>query len=166
MHMQMSALAATWFVPFAIAIGIWVSWSDMKFMKIPNQSVLALAAVFILVGPLVLPFDSYLWHLAAIPAVLAVGFMLNVIRAVGAGDAKFAAAMAPFFALGDAVEIMFLSCAILLAAFTTHRVMGLVPAVRRATTDWESWERRDFPMGFALSGILIVYLLLASHYGI
>lgn len=163
--MHMSAFAATWFAPFAIAIGIWVSWSDMKFMKIPNQSVLALAAVFILIGPLVLPFHSYLWHLAAIPAVLVVGFVLNMIGGVGAGDAKFAAAMAPFFALGDAVEIMFLSCAILLAAFVTHRLMGLVPAVRRVTGDWESWQRRDFPMGFALSGILIFYLLLASHFG-
>jgi prepilin peptidase CpaA len=163
--MHMSAFAATWFAPFALVIGIWVSWSDMKFMKIPNQAVLALAAVFILVGPLVLPFHSYLWHLTAIPAVLAIGFLLNVAGAVGAGDAKFAAAMAPFFALGDAVEIMFLSCAILLAALTTHRLMGLVPAVRRATGDWESWERRDFPMGFALSGILIFYLGLATHYG-
>ena len=50
---------------------------------------------------------------------------------------------------------------ILLAAFTTHRTARMIPAVRTATPDWQSWERRrDFPMGFALGGTLAIYLLL------
>ena len=32
------------------AIGVWVAWSDMKFMKIPNPAVLALLAVITLAG--------------------------------------------------------------------------------------------------------------------
>ena len=47
--------AALTFLPFALAIGIWVAWSDMRFMKIPNKAVLALGAVYLAVGFLVLP---------------------------------------------------------------------------------------------------------------
>lgn len=99
--MNLSASAAFIFVIPAVLIGIWVAWNDMKFMKIPNLAVLALAAVFVVLGPIALPFDTYLWQLSHLPMVLLVGFVLNLAGAVGAGDAKFAAAMAPFFATGD-----------------------------------------------------------------
>jgi prepilin peptidase CpaA len=159
------AHAALVFLPFALAIGIWVSWSDMKFMRIPNQAVIVLALVFVVVGPLVLPWKGYLWQLVHFPVLLAVGFLLNLARAIGAGDAKFVAAMGPFFALSDLPLISILLSSILLAAFATHRGLRLVPAFRRATGDWESWERRDFPMGFALSGVLIFYLALVAVLG-
>ena len=50
MEMVITASSALWFLPFAIPIAIWVAWSDMKFMKIPNMAVLALLAVFLGVG--------------------------------------------------------------------------------------------------------------------
>ncbi len=158
----MTATAAAIFLPFAIAIGLWVAWSDMKFMRIPNQSVLALALVFALLGPFLLPWQVYLWQLAHLPALLVLGFLLNMAGAIGAGDAKFIAAMAPFFALPHLSLVMALGSAILLAAFAIHRIMGFVPVFRRATPDWESWHRRDFPMGFALAGLLIFYLTLVA----
>lgn len=157
--------AAIVFLPFALAIGVWVAWSDMKFMRIPNQAVLVLLAVFVLIGPLVFPLKAYLWQLSHFGVLLVVGFILTIARAIGAGDAKFVAAMGPFFATQDLPLIVLLTSSILLAAFATHRGLRLVPAVRRATQDWESWTRRDFPMGFALSGILIFYLLLAIILG-
>ena len=52
------ALAALIFLPFVLPIAIWVAWSDMKFMKIPNKAVVALAAVFLLLGPLALPLGD------------------------------------------------------------------------------------------------------------
>ncbi|MDE3079964.1 MAG: prepilin peptidase [Paracoccaceae bacterium] len=159
------AHAALALLPFALAIGIWVAWSDMKFMRIPNQSVLALLAVFVLLGPVLFPFKTYLWQLSHFAALLVFGFVLNMARAIGAGDAKFVAAMGPFLATQDMPLIVILTSSILLAAFATHRGLRLVPAVRRATGDWESWARRDFPMGFALAGILIFYLLLATILG-
>lgn len=163
--MNLSASAAFIFVIPAVLIGIWVAWNDMKFMKIPNLAVLALAAVFVVLGPIALPFDTYLWQLSHLPMVLLVGFVLNLAGAVGAGDAKFAAAMAPFFATGDLRLVMALAAAILLGAFAAHRGMGLIPAFRRAAGDWQSWQRHDFPMGLALSGVLIFYLALAARYG-
>lgn len=42
-----TATTALWFLPFALPIAVWVAWSDMKFMRIPNKAVLALTAVFL-----------------------------------------------------------------------------------------------------------------------
>lgn len=146
------------FLPFALAIGIWVSWSDMKFMKIPNKAVLALLAVWVVVGIIVMPFDLWLWGLALGAVTLVVTFLATVAGLIGAGDAKFAAAMAPFFVTADPRFVMALFAACLLGAFGGHRGMRMVTPFRSATSDWASWTNKDFPMGLALSGTLIFYL--------
>jgi prepilin peptidase CpaA len=150
-----SALAL---LPFATAIGIWVSWSDMKFMKIPNKAVMAMVAVWLIVGVLAVPFQLWLWGWALGAAVLAIGFIANALRMVGAGDAKFAAAMAPVFVHAEWRVVLPLFAACLIGAFAAHRLARMIPVVRNATTDWISWTHRDFPMGLALSGTLIFYL--------
>ena len=137
----------------------------MKFMKIPNKAVMALGIVFLVVGLLVLPLPEYLSRLLQLVIVLLIGFILNMVGAIGAGDAKFAAAAAPFIARGDLRTILFLFAAVLLAAVATHRLARLVPAVRRLTPDWQSWERKDFPMGLALGGTLAFYLIAGTLYG-
>ncbi|HHS89424.1 MAG TPA: hypothetical protein ENJ26_03565 [Rhodobacteraceae bacterium] len=163
--MAVSAWSAIWFLPFVLPICIWVAWNDMKFMKIPNKAVMALGIVFLVVGLLVLPLPEYLSRLLQLVIVLLIGFILNMVGAIGAGDAKFAAAAAPFIARGDLRTILFLFAAVLLAAVATHRLARLVPAVRRLTPDWQSWERKDFPMGLALGGTLAFYLIAGALYG-
>lgn len=153
--------AALWFLIATLPIALWVAWSDMATMKIPNKAVVALTLVYAVVGLLVLPLPEYLWRWSHLAVVLVIGFLLNLTGAVGAGDAKFAAAMAPFFALGDWLFVMILFAIVLMAAFLTHRGARRVPAVRRAFPDWESWTRKDFPMGLALSGTLLAYFALA-----
>jgi prepilin peptidase CpaA len=162
---EIAASTALWFAPFAVPIGIWVAWNDMAFMKIPNKAVASLFVVFLVVGLLALPIDQYLWRYAQLAGVLVLGFVLNAARAVGAGDAKFAAAMAPFIDPGDARVVLVLFAAVLLAAFVTHRSARAVPAIRTAFPAWESWSRKDFPMGLALGGTLIFYLLLGIAFG-
>ncbi|MCL4188233.1 MAG: prepilin peptidase [Rhodobacteraceae bacterium] len=152
--------AALVLLPLVAPIAIWVAWSDMKFMRIPNKAVVALAAVYLLAGPLVLPFADWAWGWAGLGLVLALGFVLNLAGTIGAGDAKYAAAMAPFVAPGDLRLVLPLFAAVLLGAFAAHRGLGRVAAFRSATADWESWRRRDFPMGLALSGTLVFYLAL------
>jgi prepilin peptidase CpaA len=155
-----SVWSALWFLIPVLAISIWVAWSDMKFMKIPNTAVLALAAVFIVIGPIAMTFNTYLWGLALGAITLVAGFVASSLRTVGAGDAKFAAAMAPFFAESSPVIVFSLFAGCLLAAFFAHRLMRLVPPFRAATADWASWTHRKFPMGLALSGTISFYFLL------
>ena len=103
---SLSPLAALAFLIPALPIGIWVAWSDMKTMKIPNKAVMALGAGFLIIGlGLVLtglmPFTAFLWALALGLIVLVAGFLGNAAGLFGAGDAKFAAVMAPFFIGAD-----------------------------------------------------------------
>ncbi len=157
---MLSNTAALTFLPFAVAIGIWVSWNDMRFLKIPNKAVIALLAVWLVVGLLVMPFHVWLWGWALAAIVLVAGFVANAAGLMGAGDAKFAAAMAPFFALSDLRFVLGLLAACLLGAFASHRLMRRVPAYRAASPEWASWtSAQKFPMGLALSGMLIFYLL-------
>lgn len=150
-----------WFLAPILPISIWVSWSDLKFMKIPNTAVLTLAAAYVVIGPIALPFTLYLWGWALGAAVLVVGFIVTSLGLVGAGDSKFAAAMAPFFVGGDASLICSLFAGCLLGAFATHRLFRAIPAFRGATRTWESWTHKDFPMGLALSGTLSFYFIAA-----
>ncbi|SLN37502.1 hypothetical protein PSA7680_01810 [Pseudoruegeria aquimaris] len=163
--LEISSFSAWCFLPLATPIGVWVAYNDMKFMKIPNVAVLALLGVFIVVGLFALPFDQYLTRLLQGVVILILGFIVNMVGLVGAGDAKFAAAMAPFIALGDATRFLILFAAVLLAAFATHRILRGIGAVRRLADGWASWETRDFPMGLALGSSLIFYLLLGALHG-
>lgn len=151
-----------WFLPFTVPIAIWVAWSDMKFMKIPNKAVMALLVVYLIVGFFVFPLKVYGWGWALFGIVLVIGIIVTAMGMVGAGDAKFTAAMAPFFATADIRVVFALFAACLLAALTSHRVAKRIPAFRRMTSDWVSWTDAKFPMGLALSGTLIFYPVLAN----
>lgn len=158
----MSQTAALAFFLATLPVAFWVAWSDMARMKIPNPAVMALVAVFLVLGPFLLPLADWGWRWLHLAVVLVVGFVMNMGGLIGAGDAKFAAAMAPFVALSDAAWFLVLFAAVLLAAFATHRGFRAVPAVRRLAADWQSWGRGDFPMGLALAGTLSLYLALAA----
>ncbi|APX91009.1 hypothetical protein BV394_06335 [Brevirhabdus pacifica] len=164
--MDTTAAQAAWFLLPAGLIAIWVAWSDMKFMLIRNQSVLALMATYLVLGPLAFPLDEYLWRWSHFAVLLMAGYIASSAGLVGAGDAKFAAAMAPLIAADDLVLILMLFATVLLGAFATHRLFRAIPAVRRRTPDWRSWDAgSDFPMGLALSGTLLFYLVLAMVLG-
>jgi len=154
--------AALVFLLLVTPICAWVAWSDLKTMKIPNRAVLTLLAVFALAGPLLLPFDVWLWRWAQFALVLVLGVVLNAVAHFGAGDAKFGAAMAPFFAPADTTLALLLLAAFLLGAFAAHRLVRAVPPLRDLAPDWVSWHRADFPLGLALVGTLWAYLALAA----
>lgn len=137
----------------------------MKFMKIPNKAVLSLMVVFVVIGLIALPLAEMPWRLLHFVVILAIGFGLNMIGSIGAGDAKFAAAMAPFVALGDVKMMMYLFAAVLFAAVATHRLFKRSPKFQSLTPDWKSWATRDFPMGLALGGTLSFYLIAGALFG-
>lgn len=153
-------LAYRVFLVLCLPLSFWVAWSDLKSMKIPNKAVLILIGIFVVAGIALMPLDAWAWRWANFVVILAFGFFLNAIAHVGAGDAKWAAAMALFFRAKDAYFVLPLFAAFLLGAFAAHRILRFIPAVRRATPDWISWQRKDFPMGLALVGTLIFYLAM------
>ena len=157
--------AAWWFLVFALPVAFWVAWSDMARMKIPNAAVLALVAVFAVVGPFVLPLGDWGWRWLHLAIVLIVGFLANMAGLLGAGDAKFMAAAAPFVAASDALALMVVFAAILLGAFAAHRLVRAIPPLRGLAPHWQSWTHQKFPMGLALGPALAIYLGLAAALG-
>lgn len=152
------ATFALWALPLATLISLWVAWSDLARMKIPNKAVLALLVLFAIIGVLTLPLSDYLWRYSHFAVVLAVGFVMTITGVVGAGDAKFAAAMAPFVAVIDATSLAAIFVVTTIVAFILHRLARVSP-LRKLAPNWESWERtRDFPMGLPLAVTLIIYL--------
>lgn len=165
-----SATAALWFLPFVVPIAVWVAWSDLARMKIPNVAVLALAGVFAAVGLIVVAtglwsFETWAWRWTHLVVVLVIGFLANMVGGFGAGDAKFAAAMAPFVALPDALPFLYLLAAVVILSFILHRTARASAWVRARTPDWESWTRKDFPMGLCLASALVIYLLAGALWG-
>lgn len=154
----MTAAQAMFFFPFALVIGAWVAWTDMSQMKIRNQAVLALLAVWAGPGLIVLTWQVWAWGLAIAFAVMLVGILGMVLRLFGGGDAKFVAAMTPYFTQDNLRDTLFLAVVVMLAAFVLHRAWRAVPALRNLTPGWESWKRREFPLGLALAGILVFHL--------
>lgn len=163
--MQITAVSAMWFLPAVLPICLYVAFTDMRAMRIPNHAVVALAALFLVLGLFALPLADYPWRLLQLVAVLALGILLNSAGVLGAGDAKFAAAAAPFIHPGDLRLLIVLFAAVLLAAFVTHRIAKHTP-LRRLAPNWQSWSTgSDFPMGLALGGTLAVYLALGTVWG-
>ena len=145
-----------------LPISFWVIWSDLKFMKIPNKAVIAMLAIFVVVGLMVIPFEVWLWRWTHFIVILIVGIVLNATIHFGAGDAKYAAAAAPFIALNPSSIrlLLVLLAAVTLSAFVTHRLARAIPALRGLAPDWLSWSRKDFPFGVPLAGTLSAYLAI------
>ncbi|CUH84001.1 prepilin peptidase [Thalassovita mediterranea] len=153
------------FFVLTLPLCIWVAMSDLRHMLIRNNAVLALAGVFVVAGLFLMPLPQYGWQLAQLGIVLCVGILMNALGLLGAGDAKFAAAAAPYVMLGDLRFIILLFALILLGSVATHRLVRMTP-LRNLAPDWASWERKkDFPMGLALGPTLSAYLALAALYG-
>ena len=154
--------AAAWLLMPALPICLWVAWSDLARMKIPNLAVLALLAGFAVVGALVLPLPDYGWRWLQAAVMLALGIALNAAGAMGAGDAKFIAAAAPFVALGDLPTVLYLLAGLAILSFLLHRLVRVSP-LRRLVPHWASWDAGNrFPFGLPLAATLVAYLGLAA----
>ncbi len=157
----MDLLSPLWLLIPILPIAVWVAWSDMKLMKIPNKAVMAMAAIWVLFGWLTVSWVAWAWGFALLAIVLVIGFVLSSLRMLGAGDAKFAAAMAPFFTGADTTLTLIIVSGCLFGAVIIHRILRSIPAVRTATPDWVSWTHHKFPAGLALAGMVVIYHLAA-----
>ena len=162
MDMQEYNLAALFFLLAAVPIGLFVAYSDLSRMKIPNVANYALVASFAVLGLIFLPFTDYLWQWSHLVVVLLIGIVLNAAGVMGAGDAKFMAAAAPMIPLAAAHQLLPIAIVCLLAGFATHRIAMHSP-IRQMVPHWESWTAGNkFPMGFPLSMILVTFLAIQA----
>lgn len=164
--MALSASAAWWFLLIAVPVGLWVAYTDLSRMKITNAAVVTLFLGYVVLGFIALPREAYLWGYVHLVVVLVIGIALNAVGAVGAGDAKFAAAAAPMVATADIAPLLYLFSLCLVLGWAIHRIARITP-LRRLAPDWASWTSgRRFPMGLPLAMTLIGYLALAAHRGL
>jgi len=156
------SLAATLFLIAAMPIGVYVSYSDLSRMKIPNVANYALVLSFAVLGLFAFPFVDYLWQWSHLIVVLLLGMVLNAAGVVGAGDAKFMAAAAPMIPAAEAHRLIPIAIVCLLAGFVVHRAAKYSP-LRKLTPEWESWgSGKRFPMGFPLSMMLVSFLFVLA----
>ena len=101
MTLEITTSEALWFLPFVVPVCLWVAWSDLRAMRIPNKAVMTLAVIFLIVGLIALPLAEYPWRLVNLVIVLLAGIVANAAGLMGAGDSKFLAAAAPFIDPGD-----------------------------------------------------------------
>ena len=154
--------AARLFLLALAPVCLWVALSDLRAMIIPNRAVVATFALFVLLGPWVLPWGQFGWQLLAMPVFLALGMLANAMGLFGAGDAKFIAAAAPFVWATDARLMGMIFMANLLAAYLAHRLAKHSP-LRALAPEWASWDAgAKFPMGRPWASSLMIYLAIAS----
>lgn len=165
MHTTLTQWAAMLFLPLALPVSAWIMWSDMARMKIPNKAVMTLLIGFAILGVVALDLTEYLWRWSHFAIILVIGFLMNAARMLGAGDAKLAAVIAPFVALQDTFLVLTIFAAMIVLGFTAHRILRRIKPLREMFPDWESWSRRDYPMGLSICLTFLTYLVCGLIYG-
>jgi prepilin peptidase CpaA len=163
LEVTLSAAQAWIFLPLALPIALWACYTDITEFKIKNVTVLALLGGFVVLGPIALGFEEYAWRFTHFGVVLLVGFILSAVMGIGAGDAKFAAAMAPFIALSDAGTVLVVWTMVTLATVLLYAVPRFIPMV--AHVGIRRASKMPFPFGIALAPTLVIYLVLGITQG-
>ena len=164
----MTTMAATIYFVATLPLLFYIVFSDLRYMRIYNWSNIALFLIFLILSPFFFEWIEIGWRLVAAAVMFAVGFVLNISRLLGGGDAKFLPAAAPYVALSDATFVMVLLAALSIIIVILHRAMLLIPPFKRQVADWVSWNdprmngRPATPYGVALAATLSAYLFLKA----
>lgn len=136
--------------------------SDIARYIIPNALPVGLAIAFLAAGPLAgLGVEAMALHLAAGLAVLAAGFGLFVLGAMGGGDVKLLAAAAVWTGFGALIPfVLFVAIAGGLVAGALVVLRWVVPRGRLAPGTWLERlmaPRQGVPYGvaIALAGLVV-----------
>jgi prepilin peptidase CpaA len=156
---------ALWFAIAAmLPLMLLTAWYDLKHLRIPNELALAVLGVFLVAGLWGLPLETLLWRLCAGAAVLAAGFALFTAGLIGGGDAKMAAALAPFVAGEDVPALLLLYAVVTLVLLLVLRLA--MQLARHRETGWRAVDQyarpareRVFPMGLIFAITIAIYLL-------
>ncbi len=128
---------------------VWMAFSDLKYMRIPNILVCIALGAFVLLAPF-LPLESVLFRIATATGVFLIGFVLFAFRVFGGGDVKMLAALMLF------IPHVTLSTFGLLFSMSMLLGMGIVITARAspwaAGSRWVSLRAPGyFPVGVAIA---------------
>ena len=161
--MNLSTTEIYTFLPILTILGLWIAWNDLKTMLITNKTFLATVAIFAIIGPFVMPLDTYLWRLAISGAILVVTFTLFALGAFGGGDAKIFPALGLFVAYKDWIDFLIILVAAMIGAVLLVIILRMTP-LQKYTPEWKTWNAGRFiPMGLALGSSIIIYYVLALN---
>lgn len=159
-----STAALTFAVVALLPLMIATAWWDLKWLRIPNWIVLAVFAVFLATGIWGLAWDVFLWRLLYAVVTLLIGFAIFSTGLIGGGDAKMAAALAPFIGGHDVVRMLVIYAVITLVLVLVLRLV--MHFARHRETGWAAVDQmhrpakeRSFPMG------LIFAFTVLAHFG-
>lgn len=152
-----------------LPITLWIIWTDVTDMKIKNQAVLAMIAVFVVAGLFLMPLPDYAWRFAHFAVALAICFLLHLTIGLGAGDAKYIAAAAMFVALPDLAEVaiiyFFWSVVLLVGMWIARRSSGI--RAKHPDWVWIAEDRKGYvPFGLALAPTMSSYFLFGAMGGV
>lgn len=138
---------------------LYVIWSDLKSLRIPNWVVLAVVAVFLVTGLWGLPLETFLWRLVHGLVVLVIGFLIFAVAGgkVGGGDMKLVAALVPFIAGAHAILVLGIYAVVTFAGLFVHRLIRAY--LRGRQTGWLALDQKIyFPVGLILGLTILIYL--------
>jgi prepilin peptidase CpaA len=138
---------------------LYVIYSDLKTMKIPNKAVLAVFAVFLATASWGLPFDTFLWRLLAGLIAFVIGYFVYMASGgnIGGGDVKLLAALVPFVPLDGVLFVLGVFALSSLALILFHQAVRI--GFRKRTTGWKTFDQAVYvPLGVALGFTMILFL--------
>jgi prepilin peptidase CpaA len=139
------------------ALGLLACWFDIRERRLPNWLVLATLAAGLGLAAWRGGIEVLPWHLAHLGIALVAGIGLYALRALGAGDAKYYAALAAWFTLGDGLKLlMAVSFAglVLALGWLAWRKLSGNPAPRKPLDDMDK-----VPFGVAMAAGAVLALL-------
>jgi prepilin peptidase CpaA len=147
--------------PAALAVlavlGLAACWFDIRERRLPNGLVLTTLAAGLGLATWRGGIEVLPSHLAHFAIALAAGIGLYALRALGAGDAKYYAALAAWFTLGEAIKtlmaVSFAGLALTLGWLAWRKVSGK-PAPKKPLDDMDK-----VPFGVAMAAGAMLALL-------
>ncbi|MEM7056283.1 MAG: prepilin peptidase [Pseudomonadota bacterium] len=149
---------------------LYTAWSDLKTLKIPNWIPLLILVIYLITGFWGLSLEVFLWGLGAgvitLVAFILLYSLLDVmgIGGIGAGDLKLLAAVVPFMFARDLLMILIFYFIAVMAVWMTFTILWRrkkgESSFASLNQEGTKYGRRTPPMGVAIAGAMIAYLIV------
>lgn len=146
---------------------VYITYTDLRYLRIPNWSVLAVLGVFVATGIWGLPFETFLWRIGYAALALAAGIVIyNLAQgSVGAGDLKLIAALAPFLSQANLLDFMLIYVVVSIFGTILFMVMRRRNRRRGVKEPWKAFGETIYMpagvfLGISISIVMVVQVAL------